>query len=39
MEADRLEPVLGFALVTLHVNVGRFVSVSGIEEEPVRPGT
>jgi hypothetical protein len=39
LKADRVEPELGFAIVTLDVDMRRFVPVARVEVEPVRTMT
>jgi hypothetical protein len=37
-QQDGVEPELGFALLALYMDVGRFISITRVEEQPVRPG-
>lgn len=37
LKAHRIEPELRYALILLHVDVGRLGSVCGVEEQPVWP--
>ena len=37
LKANRVEPELGAVLVSFDMNVHRLVTISGVEEEAVRP--
>ena len=37
-DPDGIEPELGFAVVSIHVNVLRFMAIPGVEEESVGAG-
>ena len=37
LQPDRIEPEPGDLVLTLDVNVLRFIAIAGVEEQPVRP--
>jgi hypothetical protein len=39
LEPDRVKPELRHVVVTLHMDVGWFMSVASVEQEPVRAKT